>query len=174
MRTVLLAVLFAALLGACGASTSPGVDAGPDAGAHDTGAADAQAADAPADDASATCADASEGEACASEGAFCGGPCTDECSFCNLLACREGTWQRMEAFPLPCYECGPELRCVTGEQYCQRAFDDTGMPDFFECRELPSACTSDVTCTCLEAELTFDRCVMGEGEGELEVQFFGG
>ena len=117
---------------------------------------------------------ASEGASCELEGAFCGGPCTDQCSFCNVLRCESGTWQRLEVFPAPCFDCGDGLRCVAGEDYCQHAFSDVGgEPDSFECRPLPAACIGDATCACLGEELAFDMC-LEPNPGELEVQFFGG
>jgi hypothetical protein len=38
-------------------------------------------------------------------GAFCSSDCSDQCQFCNVLECRDGTWHNMEAFPVQCLDC---------------------------------------------------------------------
>lgn len=127
-----------------GASDSA-ADATPDA------AGDA-AADAPGD-AAVDCSTAAEGGACTVEGASCGGPCTDVCSFCNILRCEGGEWTRLEVFPAPCFDCGPEKQCEAGATYCSRTI--AGVPgggDEYECLDAPDRCAGSVTCMCIADE----------------------
>lgn len=93
------------------------------------------------------CARAVEGEPCDTEGASCG-ECTDVCQFCNLMRCDGGAWQRLEAFPAPCVECGEGLDCNALDTYCHVADGAT-----YSCESYPEACSADHSCTCLEAEL---------------------
>jgi len=148
-----------------------GVTADAGGGGGDAGEADAGALDAGDVD----CAGAMIDTPCAPEGAVCGGPCTDECSFCNLLRCSGGVWNRVEVFPTPCFQCGPDAQCVTNEQHCVRSFSDVGgVPDSYMCADNPDACMADdATCACLEGELTFDDC-LEPNPGEVEIQYFGG
>mgnify|MGYP000054676207 CR=1 FL=1 len=46
-----------------------------------------------------------EGQPCPEDGEYCGGGCEDQCQFCNILMCSEGTWHRLEAPPAPCLSC---------------------------------------------------------------------
>lgn len=71
-----------------------------------------------------------EGQPCTADGTYCNTGCEDQCQFCNILMCSEGTWNNLEAPPAPCLECqelcpftvmpmcaaGPpdEAACVTG------------------------------------------------------------
>src|SRR5690349_3168922 len=55
---------------------------------------------------------------CSVEDASCGSCSADACSFCNVVVCREGAWQRLEVHPAPCHACGPDLRCPSDESYC--------------------------------------------------------
>jgi len=171
----------AVLLVGCGDGTSSddagvtGMDAGAavDAGGGGADAGDTDAGD--TDAGSADCAGATVDEACSDEGAVCGGPCTDECSFCNLLRCSGGVWNRVEVFPTPCFQCGPDAQCVTAEQHCVRSFSDVGgVPDDYQCDDNPAACMADdATCACLGDELAFDDC-LEPNPGEVEIQYFGG
>lgn len=116
----------------------------------DAGARDAALADASTSDAGACPMDITEGGSCTSEGQICGGPCTDECSFCNLWRCNGGTWQRMEAFPAPCFDCG-DLRCRQDTEYCQHTTG--GAPpglDVYECVDAPDACGTMPSCACID------------------------
>ncbi|MCB9592592.1 MAG: hypothetical protein H6719_07660 [Sandaracinaceae bacterium] len=144
---------------------------GADAGGLDGGATDAGGGG----DAGADCSAAVVDEACTAEGVTCGGPCTDACSFCNLLTCTGGVWNRVEVFPTPCFDCGDSARCVTGTQHCVHSYSDVGgEPDTFRCTDNPTACRDDAaTCACLEMTLTFDECVE-PNPGELEGRYFGG
>ncbi len=151
---------------------------GADAGAADGGAGPTDAGPTDAGepgDASVDCASAVVDTPCSVEGAFCGGPCTDECSFCNLLSCSGGTWNRVEVFPAPCFDCGESLRCVANEQHCVHTFSDVGgVPDDYECADNPPECMGDMaTCACLDAALIYDECVEPI-PGELEIRYFGG
>ncbi|MBX3276095.1 MAG: hypothetical protein KF729_37935 [Sandaracinaceae bacterium] len=164
-----------------GGGADAGIDAaasdagGDDAGGADAGGLDAAASDAAAGDAGDVCAGATLDEPCTAEGAYCGGPCTDPCSFCNIITCSGGTWTRLEVFPAPCFDCGDARRCVTGEQHCVRQYSDIGgEPDTFDCADNPMSCRgADATCPCLEATLTFDECV-APNAGEVEIRYFGG
>lgn len=182
MRTSALVLAF--LLAACGQTTRVDGGAGTDGGGgSDGGVADGGASmdagggvDAgEASDAGVDCATAEVDMACAVEGAFCGGPCTDPCSFCNLLSCSGGVWNRVEVFPTPCFDCGDAARCVTGEQYCVHSYSDVGgVPDSFECRDNPTDCRGAMaTCACLGGSLVFDECVEPNA-GEVEIRYFGG
>jgi hypothetical protein len=86
----------------------------------------------------------------------------------------DGEWTRLEAHPLPCFSCG-EDQCTSFDEYCMIAYSDVaGVPDVYECRDLPEACRSDRTCGCLESEdVFFDECSDG-GTGELTVELYGG
>lgn len=164
MRTI-LALGCAALLFACGDDDSTtdagedtgGVDAASDTGGDDAGeddaGADTGAEDAGGDDAG-VCDDAVEDEPCDAEGTSCGGElCTDECSFCNILTCDEGTWTRLEAFPAPCFSCGPELQCPLDTDYCSVVIGGpAGSEPSYTCAEYPEACAAEPTCECLEGD----------------------
>lgn len=113
----------------------------PDASTLETTAAESTAS---TDD----CAEAIDEGPCSDEGASCGGPCTDECQFCNLLRCSGGQWQRLEAFPAPCVECGDALDCNTLDSYCHVVDGAT-----YSCESYPAACSDDHTCACLEAQV---------------------
>lgn len=134
---------------------------------------DGAAGDAVPGDAGDACSAATEGSACAVEGASCGGPCTDACSFCNILRCESGIWTRYEAFPAPCFDCGAELRCISGSQYCRIEHSDiAGEPDVFACPPMPEPCTTDTTCECLSMAIPDGQCT---GElAELTVEISGG
>lgn len=92
-----------------------------------------------------------EGAACSTEGQSCGGPCTDECSFCNIFRCEGGEWTRLEVFPAPCFACGDEgLRCRQDTQYCEVLVG--GAPPGFEsfsCNSDLNTCDGPPTCDCL-------------------------
>ena len=60
-------------------------------------------------------------------GAYCSSDCSDQCSFCNLVECRDGVWSRAEVFPLPCLDC---------EQMCEYSVAPAcagGAPDQATC-----------------------------------------
>jgi hypothetical protein len=114
-----------------------------------------------------------EGMPCLVEDQACGGPCTDACSFCNVLLCRNGEWTRLEAVPAPCFACGPDERCVQYSEYCHVTHPDIGgQPDTFECSSMPAACTADPSCACLGSEIAFDAC-SGDA-GQLVIETSGG
>ena len=46
-----------------------------------------------------------EGQPCSDEGGYCNSGCEDQCQFCNVLMCSEGTWHHLEAPPAPCLDC---------------------------------------------------------------------
>jgi hypothetical protein len=146
---------------------SPGSGGTEPAGATSGGGAmgavgGASAADAGSDGASDPCASAMVGSACESEGAACGGPCIDPCSFCNITTCQLGTWQRMEAFPAPCFACG-NLRCIAGTTYCVVSpSDQDDVPSEYSCEPMPTACTDEPTCACVSEQVTVDDCTQGE------------
>lgn len=156
------AIAFALALAGCGASHD-----GTDAGSSDAGASDAGSGDAGA------CADATEGASCSMEGSFCGGPCTDACSFCNVLECSGGTWMRREAPPAPCFACGDALRCQLDVSYCRVARSDVGgVPDSYACLDYEPGCAAGATCECVpESERGF---CTDEGGGEVTVELPGG
>jgi hypothetical protein len=130
--------------------------------------------DAGADSSADECASAAEGEPCANEGTFCGGPCPDPCSFCNVLRCQLGTWERMEAFPAPCFDCGPQNRCMAYATYCDIVYSDVaGVENAYECRNLPQACMADPSCACFGPVVPYDDCMDGL-PGEVTVEHFGG
>ena len=147
------------------ASTDASEDASADAGEDASADAAVDAAD--------VCDTAVEGDACDVEGESCGGPCTDECSFCNIISCREGTWQRFEVFPVPCFSCGDDLRCVVGETYCAHGVSDVaGEPDMYRCVDTPPDCAGDADCACIATSVAYDMCE--ESDGGIVVTFFGG
>jgi hypothetical protein len=157
-RSLISWVLVSCIALACGGGDVPSVDGG----VNDAAPVDAEGSCPP------------EGAACAVEGMSCGAPCTDVCSFCNILRCDSGVWTRYEVFPAPCFACGDELRCVSDGQYCniQRS-DVAGQPDDFACQPMPDTCRTDPTCACLEMEdVYYDQCT-GE-PGELTLETFGG
>jgi hypothetical protein len=89
---------------------------------------------------------------CAVEGETCGGPCTDECSFCNMTRCSGGVWTQLEVFPAPCFDCGDAQRCNPYETYCDHA------GEVFSCEPIPEVCSAEPSCECLEAELEGAAC----------------
>lgn len=132
---------------------------------------DAAAIDAALIDASLDCSAPTvvEGMPCAVEGQTCGGPCEDQCSFCNLLNCSGGMWTRLEVFPAPCFACGTELQCVQDTEYCHIEHPDVGgQPDTFECPSMPAACAGDPSCACLGGEIAFDTCSGDPGSVTVE------
>lgn len=125
-------------------------------------------------DAGVDCRGAAEDGVCSAEGAFCGGPCTDVCSFCNILSCSGGRWRRLEVFPAPCFECG-DKRCQQNEQLCRVAHSDVGgEPDVYACEPTPAACREDPSCECIaDNGVASDRCTESD-EGQITVEWFGG
>jgi hypothetical protein len=113
------------------------------------------------------------GEPCAVENAHCGS-CTDECSFCHVVSCVNGVWTGFEVPPLPCFDCGPSIRCRTGGEYCDLEHSDVpSIPDAYACRSMFAACLRDVTCDCVQQAVPSDRCTM-QRAGELLVEHLGG
>jgi hypothetical protein len=147
------------VLSACGddgstsdasSDTSVSVDSASDAPPPDA-TTDAPPADTAVD--AAVCADAEDGMPCTTPGVFCGGPCTDVCSFCNILRCEDGMWGRMEVFPAPCFSCGDSESCQTSVEYCQHTISGVkGGADTYACVEGTGDCEDAVTCECLAAE----------------------
>ena len=163
-RIQLVAMLIG--LAACSGSHTPGPGVERDAGV--TPPADG----AVSSDGGDVCASAREGAACSTPGVMCGGEgCGDVCSFCNLLGCLGGTWQNVEASPLPCFPCG-ESQCVIGDQYCRIVHDDTGLPPSYDCLDTPAGC-DPVGCMCLEAAVHPNTCTEGEN-GAVVVEYYGG
>src|SRR5262245_35113679 len=120
--------------------------------------------DAGVDAATDGCTNAVDGAPCDDEGASCGGPCTDPCSFCNIVTCQLGTWQHMEVFPAPCFDCGTERRCMAQSTYCDVSHSDIGgEPDIYTCMPMPSACSADPTCACIGGHVAADACTESEG-----------
>ncbi len=109
------------------------------------------------------CQAAADGEPCDVDGQICGGPCLDTCSFCNMSRCSGGVWQRLEAFPAPCYGCGDTLTCDPTLAYCKATNGE------YSCEAFPAACDGDRTCSCLEAVTPGGSCT-GETENELLVE----
>jgi hypothetical protein len=60
------------------------------------------------------------GTHCSTEGMTCSEGCTDACSFCNVIRCQGGTWQKLEVFPDPsCRDGGLEAGATcTSDQEC--------------------------------------------------------
>ena len=80
-------------------------------------------------------------------------------------------WQRLEAFPAPCFDCGEGLRCQQEVEFCDVEHSDVGgIPDSYDCRELP-AC-GEATCECVATEVAYDAC-MDEGDGVIAAHFGG-
>ena len=160
-------VLFLLALTGCGGSTPLTTDGGLDADDHDADAAEDAAIH---DDCPPNVADL-EDAPCSPEGTVCGGPCTDPCSFCNLMGCFDGRWQRLEAHPMPCFPCGDQ-QCVQPEQYCRiQRSDIGGIPDDFDCLALPDDCEAP-SCECLAETIVFSACT--DHGGEVTVELFGG
>jgi hypothetical protein len=108
---------------------------------------------------------------CDVEGTSCGGPCTDPCSFCNIISCTDGTWRHLEAFPMPCFGCG-DLQCVQPEEYCRiQRSDVVGVPDEQECIDLPEGCEAP-SCECLAPTVAYDACT--DLGGEVTIELLGG
>lgn len=114
-----------------------------------------------------SCATAVSGATCAAEGMTCGGACTDICSFCHLFRCSAGKWSDMEAFPAPCFSCGPSLHCQTNATYCSTTLPGVpGASVGYQCKDTPTACKPTPTCTCLTPSVTPATCAEGAA-GEL-------
>lgn len=62
------------------------------------------------------------------------------------------------------FVCG-YTQCEIATQYCRHARQPSG-PDVFACLPLPAACSREVSCTCLAAELCGASCT-GEAKGGL-------
>jgi hypothetical protein len=146
--------------GAGGSASGGGAGAGGRGGNGGSGVGGTGAGGAP------SCATAISGAACTSEGMTCGGPCTDICQFCNLLRCTGGHWQGIEAAPAPCFTCGTG-KCQTLKQYCNTTQGGpVGAQPSYACLELPTACLSTRTCTCLAQNSVPGQCTMSSN-GEL-------
>ena len=138
------------------AAQEAGIDAAMDAtdAARPPDAAPEAGADVAAD---ASCAGAVAGEACAAEGTFCGGPCTNPCAFCNVLRCAGGRWGRIEVPPLPpdmCRDAGPDAADAGGLN-CD--------PRTAACDSLPPPCMGggegrEVRGACWGECVVYDRC----------------
>jgi hypothetical protein len=174
MRFESLLIASCLVLTACGGDDSAPTDATTDTSTTIDSTVDSatdSAADAVADTSADApdCSGAMEGEPCSAEGTVCGGPCTDACSFCNLLRCDGGTWSRMEVFPAPCFECGGGVSCQTDVQYCMHTISgEMGGEDTYECTDPPGACSDDLTCDCLTTAGVTGDCSAGE-PGEVTV-----
>jgi hypothetical protein len=172
MSLAVMRILSVMLALACAGSWSCGASTGVDADAD-------QDADVEADADDDTYQDAEcppnvynlEDTPCEVDGMSCGGPCTDPCSFCNLMVCMSGTWENVEAFPMPCFLCG-DLECLQPEEYCRISRSDVvGIPDVTECVALPEECV-EPTCECLATTVSYDNCT--DENGEVTVEYFGG
>jgi hypothetical protein len=132
-----------------------------DAAAFADARADADASDGGA---SSTCSAATQGgEPCAVEGAFCSpSPCTDKCQFCNVLSCTGGTWQTIEAFPLPQDQCADTFPCgaetCTSAEYCLAVHPGVALPDggppppSYACVPFGTTCTAGCACAMSAAQ----------------------
>jgi hypothetical protein len=99
------------------------------------------------------CATAVENGACAQDGLVCGS-CTSPCQFCNLLRCMGGHWQRQEAAPAPCFDCGSSLQCQVSAQYCHVTVGGpVGSDAYYECRAFPTSCGTR-SCQCFSGSST--------------------
>ncbi len=116
------------------------------------------------------------GTPCSEEGRTCGGPCTDHCAFCNIIRCQSGRWVGLEVFPDPTctttFACGP-MRCTRTSQYCSVILDDTGGPNFYQCRPAPVACSGAPTCLCVAGPSSGTYCTEGP-DGAVTVTTGGG
>lgn len=187
MRTTVVALLgllsISALALACSGAIEP-ITGSDDAGAG--GGADAAkpdaslgtdgglvVADAAPDDAHVKKGDAATSDAgtcadnapCDVEGAFCKpSPCNDPCQFCNVFSCVNGTWQGLEAFPLPQNECASTFPCggatCTHGNYCLEqnagvAFPDGGIvPPTYTCVPMDPTCLGGCGCAMNAAKKT--------------------
>src|SRR5262249_38293560 len=107
------------------------------------------------------------GAACASDGVTCGGPCSDVCSFCNILLCQSGRWANIETFPTPCFTCGPSGKCQTSKQYCNVTIGGVpGSQPSYRCTALPNSCLATPTCACLS---TVPGTCQESGSGQITV-----
>jgi len=164
-KSLLILVVAAAAVGCGSTATGPG-GAGGDSGTTEadgssgggsgTGGTDAGSRDGndgrdqDRGDGGDACASAVALGPCGTEGAICGGNCSDACQFCNLLRCSGGRWQAQEAAPAPCFACGPSLRCQINQQYCYSITGGAvGNPPSYQCRAVPMACLPTPTCKCL-------------------------
>lgn len=104
---------------------------------------------------------AANGTPCSEEGRVCGGPCTDRCQWCNVVRCEGGRWNALEISPDPrcnsTFACG-SMQCGLLTQYCYVVLDDTGGPNFYECRPLPDACNGTATCACVTGSPAWGTC----------------
>jgi len=95
-----------------------------------------------------------DGTPCAHEGQRCGGPCTDPCTFCNILSCENGAWVWMEAFPDPA--CEADVQGEAEEPDVQGEADGEDPCATVGCAA-PPMCTAGCTapcgcCACAEGE----------------------
>lgn len=146
--------------GAGGAGMGSGGAGAVGAGAGGSGS-EVTSADAGNEDAGpvvSACETAMDMAPCDVEGQTCGGPCTDECSFCNMTRCSGGIWTQLEVFPAPCFDCGESTRCNLLQTYCNHE------AEVFSCQPIPVNCSAEPSCECLESELSGAACTeTGEG-----------
>lgn len=119
-----------------------------------------------------------DGMPCAIEGASCGS-CGDPCSFCNVVRCSSGTWERLEVFPDPAcadagaeatFPCGAALACVRWRDYCRHTISDVGgEPDGYSCGRIPDGCP-DEGCACFDESLDCEE----DGAGGVTITYPGG
>jgi len=108
LRSAFAVPIVVACVACGGAVASSAAGPGVDASAGDASVEAAPDASA-GEDAPAGCPadpNAAIGTPCAPEGQSCGGPCSDPCSFCNLVSCQGGVWTAVEVTPLPCVDAG--------------------------------------------------------------------
>jgi hypothetical protein len=78
---------------------------------------------------------------------------------------------QQEAFPAPCFTCGPTLSCQKNAQYCHTTSGGpAGSTTTYQCRATPTACLPTPTCMCLQAETSIIAISCQQGAaGELTV-----
>ncbi len=138
-------------------------DANPDDANSDDASSDDANSDDSGDGGVDACANAEVNGECFEEGAVCGDPCTDSCSFCNQLSCGAGIWRTIEIFPAPCFSCGDSLQCDPTQSYCFRDGNS------YSCEPLPEECASDPSCECVGPAIG-DAVCSGDAETGLTFQ----
>lgn len=76
-------------------------------------------------------------------------------------------WTRLEAFPAPCFSCGPELQCPLDTNLCSVFLPGmAGSDPSYNCSPIPEACRAEPSCECLRSEG-----ISGDCSGDAETGF---
>ena len=78
-------------------------------------------------------------------------------------------WERLEAFPAPCFSCGDALQCPQDTDYCSTVIGGpAGSEPSYSCVDLPEECRAEPNCDCLSTAGVSGDCA-GDAETGITV-----